>query len=213
MNTLMMDTSTSKMLVALDISGTLLPAEKFNTTKHLETLMPAVDGLLRQKDFNIFNIDYLGVVVGPGSFTGVRIAVSTAKAMMMVNKDIKAVAINSLELIASSYYEKTKDDSKIAVVIPTTIKKVYFATFEKGKRLEDDSIVETISLAEKAQGYKIVSTTMVTDDTTLFSIDESDLAAFTSKAIKNSDFCDKLSPCYIGLSQAEEQLLSKEKKS
>ena len=71
--------------------------------------MPAVDELLIAKDFDIRNIDYLGVVVGPGSFTGIRIAVSTAKAMMMVNKNIKAVAVNSLRLMAESYYKEKNE--------------------------------------------------------------------------------------------------------
>lgn len=210
MNTLMMDTSSRNMLVALNASGELYIGEKFNTPKHLETLMPAVDNLLKQKNFNVANIDYLGVIVGPGSFTGIRIAVSTAKAMMMVNRNIKAIAVNALELMARSYYNKTGYNEKIAVVVPTTIKKVYLATFDNKKRITEDSIVEVEQLDNIVKDIKIISPSENFGEQ--FIVSEEDLDRYVQNEINNKNFCDKLSPCYIGLSQAEEQLKLKESK-
>ena len=211
MNTLIMDTSSSNMLVALNASDELIIGKKYNTPKHLETLMPAVDELLTKKNFNVANLDYIGVVVGPGSFTGIRIAVSTAKAMMMVNKKIKAIAVNAMELLYNSYYKKTQDASKVAAIIPTTIKKVYLAIFENGKRLEDDSVVELEHLGEYVKDAKII-TPASTLGGEMVSVDEKDLNDYVLDKIRKGEFSEKLSPCYIGLSQAEEQLKSKENK-
>ncbi len=212
MNTLLMDTSSQNMLVGLNVSGTLIEAPKMATSKHLETLMPAVDSLLMQKDYQIANIDYIGVVVGPGSFTGIRIAVSSAKAMMMANDNIKAVAVNSLELLAESYYKNKGFNEDIVCVIPTTIKKVYYCLYEKGKKAGEDSICEVENLGEIAKGRTIVSPKLVTKDTVLYEVTTKDLNNFVEKKLLDEEFETNLSPIYIGLSQAEEQLKAKENK-
>jgi tRNA threonylcarbamoyl adenosine modification protein YeaZ len=201
------------MIVALNASGNLIEGPKFETSKHLETLMPAVDELLIAKDFDIRNIDYLGVVVGPGSFTGIRIAVSTAKAMMMVNKNIKAVAVNSLRLMAESYYkEKGATKEKIVCVIPTTIKKVYYAKFDVNGRLGEDSICELQNLKEIADGFVIVASKQVLDNAKVFEVTAKHLNDFVERQIMDNNFATDLVPEYIGLSQAEEQLKDKENK-
>ncbi len=212
MNTLLMDTSSQNMLVALNASGNLIDGPKYETNKHLETLMPAVEKLLTKKDFEIKNIDYIGVVVGPGSFTGIRIAVSTAKAMMMASKNIKAVAVNSLELLANSFYKNKGFNEKIICVIPTTIKKVYCAKFDINGRISEDSICEIETLNELANGFKIVSNKQVTEDAIVYEVTTKDLNNYVEKAILDKNFASDLVPEYIGLSQAEQELKNKENK-
>ena len=46
---------------------------------HSERLMPSVEWLLNASDLSINDIDAFGVSIGPGSFTGLRIGLSTAK--------------------------------------------------------------------------------------------------------------------------------------
>lgn len=212
MNTLLMNTSSSNMLVGLNASGNLIEGEKCETSKHLETLMPAVDALLTNKNFEISNIDYLGVVVGPGSFTGIRIAVATAKAMMMVNKKIKAVAVNSLELMAKSFYKNQGFNQNIMCVIPTTIKKVYYAKFSIDGRLCEDGICEVENIEKLSAGCEIITSKKIIDNAKVYEVTIKDLNNFVEEKILDKDFADKLSPQYIGLSQAEEQLKAKENK-
>lgn len=212
MNTLLMDTSSQNMLVALNASGNLIDGPKYETSKHLETLMPAVDELLTKKDFEIKNIDYIGVVVGPGSFTGIRIAVSTAKAMMMASKNIKAVAVNSLELMAKSFYKNRGFNEKILCVIPTTIKKVYCAQFDINGRISEDSICEVESLRDFEKDFKIVSNKQITEDAVVYEVTTKDLNDFVEKEILDKNFTHDLVPEYIGLSQAEQELKNKENK-
>ncbi len=52
--------------------------EKMN---HLQNLMPMVDNLLQKRGMVIDDLDYIAVSEGPGSFTGIRIGVSTARAL------------------------------------------------------------------------------------------------------------------------------------
>ena len=45
---------------------------------HSQTLLPMCEQLLRQTGLSVADMDYIAVAAGPGSFTGVRIAVATA---------------------------------------------------------------------------------------------------------------------------------------
>lgn len=48
---------------------------------HLQNLMPMTDILLKKRGMEIDDIDYIAVSEGPGSFTGIRIGVSSARAL------------------------------------------------------------------------------------------------------------------------------------
>jgi len=62
---------------------------------HSQTLMPAIAEILGEKRLKA--IDCIGVVVGPGSFTGVRIGITTAKAFAFCDPRLKLVAIELQE--------------------------------------------------------------------------------------------------------------------
>lgn len=62
-------------------------------------LMPMLDGVLDKVGFKAAEADFIAVVVGPGSFTGIRIGVSAARAMGYSLKK-PVVSINSNELAA-----------------------------------------------------------------------------------------------------------------
>lgn len=56
-------------------------AELTHKQTHSQRVMPMVDAALQMSDMTLEDMDVLGAVVGPGSFTGVRIGVSTVKAL------------------------------------------------------------------------------------------------------------------------------------
>ena len=51
------------------------------TLSHLQNLVPMVDSVLTKSDLTIKDVDYIAVSQGPGSFTGIRIGVSTGRAL------------------------------------------------------------------------------------------------------------------------------------
>jgi len=63
-------------------------------------IIPMIDELLKQNNCDIQKVDYIGCVVGPGSFTGIRIGVSVANALAKGGNQI-LIPINTFELIAS----------------------------------------------------------------------------------------------------------------
>lgn len=103
MKLLALDTSTKVAGVALMEDGTLVCEANLNTgLTHSERLMPLADDCFRLAGWQPAELDAIAVVAGPGSFTGVRIGVSTAKGMAeALNKPV--VAVNTLEVLAASF--------------------------------------------------------------------------------------------------------------
>lgn len=64
--------------------------------RHTGSILVAIDAMLGRLGLQPMELQYIGVVVGPGSFTGIRIGVATANAMSLAS-GAKVVAITSLE--------------------------------------------------------------------------------------------------------------------
>ena len=66
---------------------------------HLQNLMPQVEQVTKDNQLQISDIDAVAVSCGPGSFTGIRIGVSSARALSQI-LDIPCAAVSSLEALA-----------------------------------------------------------------------------------------------------------------
>ena len=113
MNILAIDTSSKICSVAiLKDNEVITEKHNENTKTHSEKLMPMIDQVLKECNLNLKDFDLFACGIGPGSFTGVRIGVSTIKAFCDV-LNIPVVAVNSLESLAyntfnTNIYDKTK---------------------------------------------------------------------------------------------------------
>ena len=68
---------------------------------HSERLMPAIDRLLRDAGWTVSAVEGLAVAVGPGSFTGLRIGLSTAKGLAW-SLGVPLAAVPTLDALAAS---------------------------------------------------------------------------------------------------------------
>lgn len=66
---------------------------------HLQKLIPLIDELLSESELSIDNVSHLAVSQGPGSFTGIRIGMATAKALGQA-LDLPLVSVPSLKALA-----------------------------------------------------------------------------------------------------------------
>jgi hypothetical protein len=114
--------------------------------------------------------------------------------------------------MARSYYKNKGFNKNIMCVIPTTIKKVYYAKFSVDNRLCEDGICEVENIESIGQGFDIVTSKDILGEDKVYEVTTKDLNDYIEEKILDKDFADKLSPQYIGLSQAEEQLKQKENK-
>lgn len=84
MNILTIDTSTGLELVAVSASGDSSDLTGPAAASHSVTLFERIDAALKGAGIGIRDIGLIGVGVGPGSFTGIRIAVTTARMLAQV---------------------------------------------------------------------------------------------------------------------------------
>lgn len=104
MNILAFDTSSASGSIALSVNGVIKYASFFDLhITHSETLLPNVENMLKQNSMTIRDIDALIVANGPGSFTGLRIGLASAKGICMAN-EIPLLTYQTLLLLASNCY-------------------------------------------------------------------------------------------------------------
>ena len=110
---------------------------------HSVKLMPLIDKLLSETNTKISDIDLFACDIGPGSFTGIRIGVSTVKAFMDVTNK-KAIGITSLETLAYNI----DTDEIVCSLIDAKNENVYYGFLKKENEIykkTDDLSFENIS--------------------------------------------------------------------
>lgn len=102
MKILALDTSNQPMSVALVENDQLKATTTLNTVlNHSIYVLPTIDRLFKQANWQPEDLDRVVVAQGPGSYTGIRIAVTMAKTLAMtLKKDL--VGVSGLKLLASN---------------------------------------------------------------------------------------------------------------
>jgi tRNA threonylcarbamoyladenosine biosynthesis protein TsaB len=101
MKVLGVDTSTMTAGAGIVENGEILVDLKFDVrVTYSEILMPTIDLALRTVGMKIDDLDALAISIGPGSFTGLRIGLSTVKGLCVAGKK-PLVAVPSLDALAS----------------------------------------------------------------------------------------------------------------
>ena len=109
MKYLTIDTTTKVTAVALAEDGNLVGEGFLHTSKtHSERLIPMLDQLLTAAAWTLQELDMIGVVRGPGSFTGIRIGIATAQGLAQVLK-LPLIAVVSLDALAWAGLGRTED--------------------------------------------------------------------------------------------------------
>lgn len=220
------DSSACAASAAVVEDGKLL-GEYFVNTKqtHSQTLLPMVQSLLASLGKSCEEFDVMAVSSGPGSFTGVRIGVSSVKGMALPY-DTPCVGISTLEAIA--WGGISCEGNVICAVMDARCGQVYNALFRVVGgdlcRLTEDRALSIEALSEECSGYGS-SLILFGDGATLchktFSIWGARLApenicfqrassvAFAAQrqaALGNTVPPGELLPAYLRLPQAEREL-------
>jgi len=149
MITLGVDTSAVTVSAALEADGVLL-GESFARTKrqHSAVLLPMVDSLLRHCGLAIGDVGRFAVTCGPGSFTGVRIAVAAVKGMAQAGNR-PCAGVSTLAAMAA---QAAFPEGVLCCAMDARRGQVYAALFETGQgspaRLCED---EALPIAELEQ--------------------------------------------------------------
>jgi tRNA threonylcarbamoyladenosine biosynthesis protein TsaB len=104
MKYLCIDTTTKVTALALAENDHLVAEGFLHTTlNHSERLIPMLKQLIEAAAWNLRDLELIGVVRGPGSFTGIRIGIATAQGLALVLK-VPVLGVLSLDALAWAGY-------------------------------------------------------------------------------------------------------------
>ena len=108
---LLIETSTKSCSVSLSSENKIIACkEEVNEQySHAEKLTVFITELFKTQDFTIKDLDAVAVSKGPGSYTGLRISVSTAKGLCYA-LDIPLISVSTLKAMAFGMAQKEKSD-------------------------------------------------------------------------------------------------------
>lgn len=196
---------------------------------HSETLLPGIRSLYEEANLSFSDTDVIAVSRGPGSFTGLRIGISTVKGLAVAD-DIPCVGVSTLEALAMNAVDRGK--ATVCALMDARRSEFYFALFSirSGglKRLEEDMAISAEKIAERLRETKDLI--LVGDGAEKFAFLYPEfLEALAPKEIRFQDAvsvircaiplirenqtisCRDLSPGYLRLPQAERELIERQK--
>ena len=197
-----------------------------NGLTHSQTLLPMIAETMEQADISAKDIDLIAITKGPGSFTGLRIGMATAKGIASPF-DTPCVLISTLEAIAHT--ASVHHSGIFCAVMDARCNQVYNAIFEQKDgeliRLCDDRAI-TIPDLEKELKELNKPIILCGDGTTVCEkyfgkiqytvadedvrLPHADSICVLGKKYKNeAQSPDKISPVYLRLPQASRELLKK----
>jgi len=150
------DTSTPFLSVALCEDDHVLaeynePADR----RHAELILGVVDDLLRRSDLELKEVDLLAVSRGPGSFTGLRVGVSSWKGLAS-GAALPLVGVSTLDALARRCVEPPE---RLCVLLDAKMQEVYGATYElrggKFHKTRDDSVGPVAEFADADAGSSV----------------------------------------------------------
>ncbi len=155
MNILAVDTSTEVMHLALE-TGTQFESRTLSVgLKHSENLVPEMMAICERAGLALKDLDLLVCTKGPGSFTGLRIAMAACKGVAS-GSGKPLVSISTLQTMQ----EPVKwFDGAVVPVIDAKKHRYYSTIFEKGERVIPDMDCDPSELVELLEGYASVLVT------------------------------------------------------
>lgn len=147
MKILSIDTSSKICSVSvLEDNNVIIEKNIDDSLTHSQKLMPMIDNILNELNMKLTDFDLFSCSVGPGSFTGVRIGVSTVKAFCDVT-NVPVTSVSSLEGLAYNTLSSNIESNSTIVcsLIDAKNDNVYCGIF----RNESDEFVQLEDLCAK----------------------------------------------------------------
>ncbi|KRN99210.1 tRNA (adenosine(37)-N6)-threonylcarbamoyltransferase complex dimerization subunit type 1 TsaB [Companilactobacillus kimchiensis] len=226
MKILAFDTSNKPLSVAVVVDGKVLAhTESTEKKTHSISILPDIKEALKKSDLTIADIDLIAVAKGPGSYTGVRIAVTVAKTLAdTLSKNL--VGVSSLQLLAA-------DGDQEHILIPlmdarndNAFAGVYKAVGNKLENVIEDQHTSMEKLFELLKNYdenslEFINATPRLQEliqnqfpnakviTTENSLPDAAKLAKLAETIKPVEDVDDFIPTYLRLTQAEHDWYAK----
>lgn len=160
MKILAFDTANNSASVAISENEKILAyIEELRPSMQAENILPMIEEALKIAKISYSDLDYLTVTNGPGSFTGIRIGLSVAKALVF-STNIKAAPISNFEVSYFRASAQVKNYDKIFVFLNAYRGQLYSQIFDHNGVASDPQLVnyeEAVYLLNQEFGVKVCS--------------------------------------------------------
>ncbi|NBR04897.1 MAG: tRNA (adenosine(37)-N6)-threonylcarbamoyltransferase complex dimerization subunit type 1 TsaB [Planctomycetes bacterium] len=218
---LLLETSGVTGIVALGSGSTVVSHRVLEIAKrHVSDMAPAIANMLKELDWEVKNLDAIATGIGPGSYTGLRIGMMSARTLAMIT-GARLLGISTFEIMARHCMET--GHAKIEIIADAQKDKIYTQRFENNNNhLNTIGELEIVSTAEWISSRDMSFTVagpgipkvlpLITGNQILISrhsgnIDNQSFLALALKKLMSHHSDDPLSlqPLYLRRSSAEEQ--------
>ncbi|MBU1093144.1 MAG: tRNA (adenosine(37)-N6)-threonylcarbamoyltransferase complex dimerization subunit type 1 TsaB [Firmicutes bacterium] len=132
MKRILFDVSSSIMYVGYSKDDLLIDFSiRIATKDHAKYLVDRIDQVLKRNKLKLEDLDELIIGIGPGSYTGLRIAVMVGK-MLAFTKSVKLKTVSSLFFLTSGY------EGRVAALMDARRGYVFSAVYENGQTILED---------------------------------------------------------------------------
>ena len=160
---LQIETATAVCSVALSENGSVLACKEIQQRNiHAEVITLFIDEVLKDAGKQYHELNAVAVSSGPGSYTGLRIGISTAKGICY-SLNIPLIAIETLEAMTDGILLQNTIDNKndllFCPMIDARRMEVFTAVFDgKGNRIKATSaeIIDETSFSDLLKDHKII---------------------------------------------------------
>lgn len=191
MKTLIMDTSNVYLVVALYIDGQCMEKiqEKGNR-KQSENALLYTKNILEKQHLSMKDLDEMVITIGPGSYTGVRVALTIAKTIGTLS-NVKIKVVSSLLAYAGN--------EAIISILDARSKKVFLGVYNNGQALLEEQLLtieEVPMILSQYPDYKVVGDVQLIGMEPL-PVDLSQNIYDVSRQVEVVEQIDALVPTYI----------------
>jgi len=137
LNLLIISTTLKNILVVLKDEKNKIYTKTLTENKSGNYLAYAIKEVIEESKTNIKNIDEFGIDIGPGSFTGIRVAISTLQGLLINNSEKEVYTFFSSDVLYRSAVNNNPDLKKKKLVVLKRAREnaAYVSIYEEGKRI------------------------------------------------------------------------------
>lgn len=155
---LAIDTSTDKASVALSFNQSIDSVVLSGVRQHAQQLLPMIQQLLANAQLTLAELDGIVLGIGPGSFTGLRIACSVAKALAYAHA-LPVYGVCSLDVIAHQLRLEHSVSLGVMAMMDARMQEIYWAYYPPESLFAEASVQVTSAaqLTVPAQGSFVLA--------------------------------------------------------
>lgn len=140
------DVSNNNCSVAIALGQEILTfKQELTPSVQAEKLLIMIESALKETNMEYSNIDYLCVTVGPGSFTGIRIGLATAKGIMYAS-NIKGIAVTNFEAAFYRLKMQVNDFDSAIIILNAYRNQLYVQQFFQDGRALDPILMDSSNI-------------------------------------------------------------------